>query len=138
MNHTEKIDGDLMLSQYAIGLHHLPVRSALVFGHTISVMKRARTVEAEADAKVLSSEKTAPLVCQENAIGLDAVSDVFTNRTVFALEFHNPAKIVQPENSRFPAVPREKNLAPRDNGNLLNNVLLQQIVGHPKRPASGV
>jgi hypothetical protein len=101
-------------------------------------MKRARTVEAEADAKVLSSEKTAPLACQENAIGLDVVSDVFAAGAVFTLEFHNPAKIVQPENRRLPAVPREKDLAPRDNGNLLNNVLLQQIVGHPKRTASGV
>ena len=135
VDHAEKIDGNLMLPQQAIALHHLPVRGALVLCHAISVVQLSRTVEAEADAELLGGEKAAPLVCQQNAVGLDAVGDMLAGRTVLALELDDPAKIVQPENRRFAAVPGEKDLASRGNRDLLDDVILQQIVGHPKRLA---
>jgi hypothetical protein len=53
---------------------------------------------------------------------------------VLALEFDDLAKIVQPKDGRFAAVPKEIDYCFRGDLNLLDNILLQQVVGHTKRP----
>jgi len=56
--------------------------------------------------------KRPPLLCQQNAVGLDAVGDVCAGRTMCALEFNNPAKVIQTENRRFASVPGKEDFAP--------------------------
>ena len=138
MDNTEKIDGELMLPQQAITLHHLPVCGLLVFGHAIGVVQRRRTVDAEADDKIFSGQKAAPVVIQENAVRLDGVGDAPAVGPVLALEFHDAAKIIQSENGRFTAVPGEIDLRFKGNLDLLDDVCLQQVVSHSKRLGLGI
>ena len=135
MHDTQKIDRDLVFEQQSIALHRLPVRGLPVLGYAIDVVQRRWTVEAEPDAKTFSRKKAAPVVVKEHAVGLDAVGDSPIRGQMFALELGYLAEIVNPEHGRLAAVPEEIDLRFGGDGDLLADVLLQQIVGHAKRLA---
>ena len=52
---------------------------------------------------------------------------------MLALQGHNLAKVVQPQDGRFPTMPGKVDHRPGGSIDVLNNVLLQDVVGHPKR-----
>src|SRR5215510_3212517 len=105
----------------------------LTLGHTVRVVQRLRTVEAEADRKIFCGKKAAPVVIEEHTVSLDAVGNASARRLVLALEFDDLAKIVQPEDGRLAAVPKEVDDCFGGNVDLLDDVLLQQVIGHAKR-----
>ena len=133
MHDAQEIDRDFVLAQQAIALHHLLVGRLLALGHAVGVVQRRRTVEAEPDGKVFRRKKAAPVVIEEHAVRLDAVGDAPVGGLVLALQLDNLAKIVQPEEGRFAAVPEEIDHRLRGDLDLLDDVLLQQVVGHAKR-----
>ena len=65
MHDAQDIDRDFMLAQQAIALHHLLVGRLLALGHTVRVVQRRRTVEAEPDSKAFRRKKAAPVVIEE-------------------------------------------------------------------------
>src|SRR5262249_38532521 len=133
MHHAQEVNRDFVLTQQAIALHHLLVSRLLALGHTVGVVQRLWTVEAESDGKVFRRKKAAPVVIEGHAVGLNTVGDAPVRGLVLALQRDNLAKIVQPEDSRFAAVPKEVNYRLRGDLDLLDDVLLQQVVGHAKR-----
>ncbi len=54
---------------------------------------------------------------------------------MLALHLHNVAKVVQPQDGRFPAMPGKVNHRTGGSVDVLDNVLLQDRVGHAKRLA---
>ena len=122
-----------MLLQQAIAAHHLPVGALPVLGHAIGIVQCRRSVDAQADGKMLGGKKTAPLLRQQNAVRLDAVDDAPALRQMFSLKLHDPAKKVRAENRRFAAVPGEIDFRLQSDPDLLDDIILQQVVGHPRR-----
>ena len=96
----------------------------LPLGHTVRVVQRLRPVEAEPDGKAFFRQKATPIVIEQDAIRLYAVHDASVRGQVLALELDNRMKIVQPEEGRFAALPKESDRWPRGNLDLLNDVLL--------------
>ena len=133
MDNAQDINGDFMLLQKAISLHHLLVGGLLALGHTIPVVQRLGTVEAEPHCKTFPCEEATPFFIKEHAVRLYGVCDAPPLALVLSLQFGNLAKIVQPEDGRFPPVPEEIDYRLGGNFNLLNNILFQQVVGHMKR-----
>src|SRR5262249_26867882 len=119
MHHAQEIDRDFVLSQQTIALHHLLVGRLLALGHAVHIVQCLRTVEAEPDRKIFCRKKAAPVLVEEHPIRLYAVGDASVRGLVLALEFDNLAKIVQSENSRLTAVPKEIDHSFRGNLDLL-------------------
>src|SRR5215831_4344614 len=132
VHHAQEIDRDFVLAQQAIALHHLLVGRLLALGYAVRVVQCLRTVEAKPDGKIFCRKKAAPVIVEEHTIRLYAVGDASVRGLMLALEFDNLVKIVQPENSRLTAVPKEIDHGLRGNLDLLDDVLLQQVIGHTK------
>ena len=92
MDNAQNIDRDFVLPQKAISLHHLLVGRLLALGHTIPVVQRLRTVEAEPDGKVSFAKKRHHSSLSKHAIRLYAVRDASARGQVLALKFDNPAE----------------------------------------------
>jgi len=54
---------------------------------------------------------------------------------MLALQLHNFAKVVEPQEGRFPAMPRKVDHGTGGSVNVLDNVLLQNVIGHAKQLA---
>ena len=102
---AKDVAGDAAALQFAKGLQHALVRGACVPVGAEAVVQFLRPVHAEADKKGIFAEKIEPCLVEQGAIGLDAVEDLAPGRPVLALEFHDAAKIVQPQYRRFAAMP---------------------------------
>jgi len=106
---------------------------SVTLGDTVPIVEFFRTVEANSDDKVFFRQKAAPVLIEEGPIGLHAVDDMLVRRLMLALERYNLAKVVQPQNCRLPAVPREVDHRTGGSLDVLDNILLQDVVGHAKR-----
>jgi hypothetical protein len=92
-----------------------------------------RTVEANANGKPFCRQKATPLLVKKRSICLNAIHDAPVGRTVLALKGHDLVKIVQPQQARFPTVPGKADGWIGASINVLDNVLFQDVVWHPKR-----
>jgi hypothetical protein len=52
---------------------------------------------------------------------------------MFALQRHNPAKIVQTQNGRFSSMPKKHDHGTGESVVVLNDIGLQNVIGHLKR-----
>ena len=105
----------------------------LVFRNAVLIVQCLSTIEANSDDKALFRQKAAPVLIEEGPIGLHAVDDMLVRRLMLTLERYNLAKVVQPQNCRLPAVPREVDHRTGGSLDVLDNILLQDVVGHAKR-----
>jgi hypothetical protein len=77
----------------------------------------------------------APILIEESTVGLYTVSDALVKGLMLALYLHNVAKVVQPQDGWFPTMPGKVNHRTGGSVDVLDNVLLQDRVGHAKRLA---
>ena len=106
-----------------------------VLGDAVSVMHLLGAVQAESDGEALRREKAAPVLVEEGPVGLDAVGDAPVRGLVLALQRHDLAEVVQAQDGRLPAVPGEPDHCLRGGVDVLDDVLLQDVVGHAERLA---
>jgi hypothetical protein len=64
-------------------------------------MKLLRTVDGEADKKVLVMEEPAPFIIQKGAVGLEIVFTADVGGTVFLFQRDNFAEKINAEQGRF-------------------------------------
>jgi len=107
-------------------------------GQTISVMKLLRAVETEADAESFRRQEFTPLLIEQDAVCLHAVEDAFAVGRMLALQCNDLFEIVQAEQRGLSAVPGECDRGSASRGDMLNDVFLQQSVGHAQRINAGV
>ena len=110
----------------------------LSLGHAIAVVKFLWTVEAQPYAKALRRKETTPFFIYQRPVGLDAVEDPVIRAPVFALEIHDFLKVIDSQDGRLSAMPCEADQRIRRSFDVLDNIFLQQIVGHTERLALGI
>ena len=103
------------------------VTSLLV--HAVGIMQPRRTVDAEADEKILRTQEFAPFVVEHGAVGLDGVVDLFAV-SVLALQLDDLAEKLHPQQRRFPTLPGKRNLRHILAPDVLPHVGLEDHVGH--------
>ena len=74
----------------------------LVLGDAVPIMHLLRAVEAKAYGKALCRQETAPVLIEESAIGLYPVGDALVTGLMLALQRHDLAKVVQPQEDAAP------------------------------------
>ena len=135
MHHADDGGEDPVLAQGLESPHGLPVGRLAALGHAVRVVQFRRAVQAQADAEGLRRQKAAPLVVQQHAVGLDAIADPPAGGLVLALELDGLAEKVHAQDGGLSSMPREANLRPARRLDVLDDVLFQQAVRHPRRAA---
>ncbi len=107
----------------------------LVLGDAVSVVHFLRTVQTEPYGKALCRQEAAPVLIEEGTIGLNTIGDAPVRGLMLALQRHNLAKVVQPQDGRFSSMPGKVDHRSGGSIDVLNNVFLQDVVGHAKRLA---
>lgn len=77
-----------------------------LFVHPAGVMQPRRSVDAQADEKLLRLQEFAPFVVEQRAVGLDGIVDAFA-AGMLPLQLDDLAEELHPEQRRFPALPSE-------------------------------
>ena len=135
MHHAQYIARDSVLPQEFIPTHRLLVGGTLALGDTVLIVHFRRSVQAKPHGKALCRQKATPVLIEENAVGLHTVGDTPAWRLVLTLQRHNIAKVVQPQDGRLPTMPGKVDHRTGGSVDVLDNVLLQDGVGHAKRLA---
>ncbi len=135
MHHAQYIARDPVLPQESIPTHRFLVGGVLALGDAVPIMHLLRTVQAKAYGKALCRQKTAPVLIEESAVCLYPVGDALVRGLMLALQRHNLAKVVQPQDGRLPTMPGKVDHRTGRSGDVLDNVFLQDVVGHAKRLA---
>jgi hypothetical protein len=104
----------------------------MALGDAVGIMHLLRTVQAQAYGKTLSRQKMTPVLIEESTVGLHTVGDAFVRGLMLALQRHDLAKVVQPQDGRFPTMPGKVDHWTGGSIDVLDNVLLQDGVGHTK------
>ncbi len=91
----------LVLVQQRHRRHHLLEGATAGAVDPIGVVQQLGAVDAQANEEVVGRQKLAPLVVEQDAVGLQIVGDHHPLRLVFALQLDHLAKIVEPEQGRL-------------------------------------
>ncbi len=135
MHHAQDVARDSVLPQEFIATHRLLVGGILTLGDAVQIVHFLRAVQAKPYGKALCRQKAAPVLIEEGAVGLHTVGDAPVRGLMLALQRHNLAKVVQPQDGRFPTMPGKVDHRTGGSVDVLDNVLLQDVVGHAKRLA---
>ncbi len=135
IHHTKDIAIDTVLLQESITTHRLLVGGLVVLGDAVAVMQFLWTVQAKPNSKALFCKKAAPFLIEEGSVGLHTVGDAPAGGLMLALKRYNLAKIVQPKDGWFTTMPGKADYRIGGSVDVLDNVLLQDVVGHAKRLA---
>ena len=133
MHNAQYIERDSVLLQEFIPTHRLFMGGIPAFGDAVPIVHFLRTVKANPYGKALCRQKAAPVLIEEGTVGLHTVGDAPVRGTMLALQRHNLAKVVQPQYGRFPAMPGKVDHRTGESVDVLDDVLLQDVVGHVKR-----
>jgi hypothetical protein len=138
VHYAQYIARDLVLLQKPIAAHRFLVGGVLVFGDTVPIMHLLRPIEAKAYDKALFRQETAPVLIEESTVCLDTIGDALFTGLMLALQRHDLPKIVKAQDHRLTTVPREVDHRPGGSRNVLDDVFLQDGVGHAERLASSI
>jgi len=135
MYHAQYIARDSVLPQEFIPTHRLLVGGILALGYAVPIVHFLWTVQAKPHGKALCRQKATPILIEEGTIGLHAVGDAPVRGLMLTLQRHNLAEVVQPQDGWFPTMPGKVDHRTGGSVDVLDNVLLQDVVGHAKRLA---
>jgi hypothetical protein len=135
MHHAQYIARDLVLPQEPIPTHRFLVGGVLALGDAVPIMHLLRPVEAKAYGKALCRQKMTPVLIEESTVCLNTVGDAFVTGLMLSLQRHDLAKVVQPQDDRLTTMPGKVDHRTGRGGNVLDNVFLEDGVGHAKRLA---
>jgi hypothetical protein len=133
MHYAQYIARDPILLQEIIPMHRFLVGGVLIPSDPVPIMHLLRPVEAKAYGKALCRQETTPILIEESTVCLDAVSDALVTGLMLALQRHDLAKVVKPQEDWFTTMPGKVDHQTGGCGNMLDNVFLQDGVRHAKQ-----
>jgi hypothetical protein len=78
------------------GSPYNPIEGSMAsFVFPVEVVKFPRTIHAEADQEFILVEKLAPLLIEENTVGLEGVFDLRPGFLIFFLKFHGAPEEIE-------------------------------------------
>ena len=102
-------------------LHHLVPGASSRPVYPETVMHGLRTVQAQADKKLVFAKETAPLRVEQYPVGLQGVSHTLARGAVLFLKLDGPPEEIEPAQGRFAALPGKDRLG---------KAVLEQIADH--------
>src|SRR5580692_5419617 len=108
VNSAQDVEVDPVLTQLPPAPHHLIESALLAAVHTVSIVKLAGAVDAEADQEIVLLEKLAPFIIEKDAVGLKCVLYGLTWLAVLLDEFDGAPEKVQLHERRLAALPRHR------------------------------
>src|SRR5690348_3734135 len=129
VHYGERVEFDAMLFQHVEASDDAVEGRLAAFVYAVAIMQLARTIDGEADEKVVLREKFAPFVVEQNTVCLKSVFDAFA-RGVSLLERDDAAKKVDTEQRWFSALPCKIDRVHLLRFDVLTDVVFENIVGH--------
>jgi len=138
MHNAQYITRDVVLLQEPVTTHRFLVGGVLALGDPVLIMHLLRPIEAKAYGEALCRQKLAPVLIEESTVCLDTVGDALVTGLMLTLHRHDLAKVVYPQEGRLTSMPGKVDHRTGGGGDVLDNVLLQDGVGHTKRLFLGI
>jgi len=105
--------------------HHPVERAGTGAVHAVGVVKFSRPINADAQQKFIVVKELAPIVIEQNAVGLQRVADLLTGLATFFLQFNRPSEEIYPHQGRLTALPGKA-----DHGKAKLHVVFDQPLEH--------
>jgi len=128
VDHAEALGGDTVAEQAFVGFNGAGVRGMAVGRDAMQVVHLLHAVNADSDEEALFSQELAPSVIKEQSVGLDAVENVPSFRTVLLLKGDDPAESFESEKGGFTAMPGELDRGIGTRFDMLNDVGFEQFI----------
>lgn len=125
----EDIERDAMSLHQLNSAEHLVERRPLSAVSSVRIMEFHRTIEADANQKVVTLEEAAPFVVEKSAVGLDGICDALS-LGILALQGHRFFEKPNPKERGLPSLPRETDLGDVLQFNVLLDVRLKHVIVH--------
>src|SRR6266478_2828886 len=109
VDRAQDVEIDSMLTQECPSLHHAVKRAPLTTIHAILIVKLTRPVDTQAHKEVVFLEKSAPLIVEEDPVGLKRVSHDLISSAVLLHQFHGLSEEVEFHEGRFATLPCDRN-----------------------------
>ena len=133
VHRAEDVDVHLVLTQMPPAAHHAVERALPAAVAPIGVVEIARAVNAQADEEVVLLEEGAPLVVEQDAVGLERVLHDLARPTVSLDEVDRAPEEVELHQRRLAALPRHRHLGCAMRFQQLTDVGLEGRIRHPVR-----
>ncbi len=127
---AEDIDRDPVPPQDLVPAHRLLEGGSSVPPEAVPVVDLPRTVQAEADRESLGGQEPPPPIVEQRAVGLHSVGDRPAVGTEATLDIDDFTEIIDAQDGGFPAVPGEPDDLVGRGGEVLGDVVLEEVEGH--------
>ena len=98
----------------------------------VDIVELLGTVEAQADEEAVLVKEPAPIVVEENAVGLERVLDPGPRLLVFLLELDRSPEEIEAHEGRLPALPCDRHLGDLVGFEKLPDIGLVDLIRHPE------
>ena len=113
VDRAQDVEVDVVLAQVPPAAHHQVERALPAAVDAVGVVQLARTVDAQAHEEVVLLEERAPVVVEQQAVGLERVLHGLAGPAVLLDQFHRAAKEVELHQRRLAALPCHRHLRVR-------------------------
>ena len=128
----QRVEVDVVVPEDGDALHHAVECRALLFVYAIGVVEVRRSINADANEKLIVSQKAPPGVIEERSIRLKRILNLLTVR-VFCLQADNIFKVANTKKRGLPTLPGKLHFVSRLCLDVLLDIQLEGLGGH--RPA---
>ena len=130
--HAKDVVLDAVATQHLDAAQHQIEAAASGFGAALLVVDLLRTVQADADQEVVAPQEGAPIVVQEDAVGLERVRDRHRRPRVGGLQRDDPFEEGPAGQGRLAALPGDRgDVAVGDVLHVLGDELLEHRLRDP-------
>lgn len=129
MHRGERIEIDLIAPEGFDAAHHAIKGRLTAFVDTVGVVQLARTIDGNADKKLIFEKTFCPCIVEQDAIGLEGVGNLLAVG-VFFLDLDKFPEIIDTQKRRFPALPGKIHHRRVVRFDVLPDVALQHLVAH--------
>ena len=131
VDRAKNVEVDSVLVEEPPAVHHLVEGAFFAAIDPVLVVEFARTVDAQADQKIVLLEKRAPLVIDQNAVRLKSVLHGLFGPAVFFNEFNRAPEEVDLHQRRLAPLPRHRHRGRSVRLQQLADVSLKRGLRHP-------
>ncbi len=128
----QDVELHLVLLQESCGTQHLVECRSASFIHAIGIVHGLRAIQTQPNQEVVLAEKLAPVVIQEDAIGLHRMPDCDAWTRVVCDVVHRALEKVQSHQGGFTALPGDSDFGDTLRFDHLADVGFERLVAHAK------
>src|SRR6266571_5976625 len=132
VDRRQNVELYFMLLQQPRSTHHFLERRRTTFIYTVGIVHGLWTIQAQPDQEVMFVEKSAPIIIQEDAIGLHGVLNVDARASIGMHKLHRAIEKVESHQSWFATLPGYRDFRSTLRFEQLTNIGFEGLVTHAK------